>query len=209
VYKISGIKKSYGFLPVLAGIDMELLAPGINCLMGPSGCGKTTLLKIIAGLLPADAGDLGGLGDQPLSICFQEDRLLPWRTVTENIALVLPKNSKEKVAQVLAEAGLAAYANNYSRELSGGLKQRVNLARALAVPAALYLLDEPFKSLHEEGKEELMEWLLARQKEQNACVLLITHDPDEAAFLADRSFTLTDKPAKVDKIEDRRSFGLF
>ena len=148
--KIKNLYKSYGDLIVCQNFNMTLEEMKITGILGPSGCGKTTLLNIIAGLEEYQSGSIQGLEGKTFSYIFQEDRLLPWSTVKENIKFVLESryddNEAERIAnQYMDMVGLREYAHYYPRQLSGGMKQRVAIARAFAYPADILLMDEPLR----------------------------------------------------------------
>ncbi|MFA5122429.1 ATP-binding cassette domain-containing protein [Zavarzinia sp.] len=168
------------------------------CLIGPSGCGKSTALRLLLGL---DRDFEGAVTPDPralsIGVMFQEPRLLPWRTVAQNIALVLPRRMRRDPGPLLAEVGLAPWRDHYPGELSLGLARRAALARALAVEPALLVLDEPFVSLDEAAAAELR-GLVARIAERRAMsVLMVTHNIGEALALADRLILLTPAPGRL------------
>jgi NitT/TauT family transport system ATP-binding protein len=171
-------------------------------LVGPSGCGKTTLLNIAAGLDAAFVGTVRGGGGPPssarLGYVFQEPRLLPWLTVFENIALVLPRNVEAaKIEALLAEVGLAAARDVLPPRLSTGMARRAAIARAFAVRPELLLMDEPFVSLDDAAADGLRRALLTLWRRRPTTVLFVTHDLREALFLADRVLLLSDAPGCV------------
>ena len=178
--KLETISHSFGDRPVLKDVSLTL-APGERiALMGPSGVGKTTLLRIVLGLLAPDEGKVENSFRKTASV-FQEPRLLPWRTAEENVNLVL-SDGKATLAAArswLDRLGLKDAAGKYPRELSGGMQQRVSLARALAMEGDLLVLDEPFKAMDEELKQQVM----ALVSETDAAILLVTHEKEEAAAL--------------------------
>jgi ABC-type nitrate/sulfonate/bicarbonate transport system ATPase subunit len=186
--------------PVEALRDLSLvIAPG-ECavLMGPSGCGKSTALRILAGL----DGDFEGertVGSGAIGIVFQEPRLLPWRTVIENVSLVT-HDTDAPVARILDECGLADLASRFPGQLSLGQQRRVALARAFAVDPALLILDEAFVSLDSKAAGELRAVLAAALERRRMTVVMVTHDLREALSLADRLILLSPRPARV--IED-------
>ncbi|HPE15490.1 MAG TPA: ATP-binding cassette domain-containing protein [Oscillospiraceae bacterium] len=172
--------------------DLTFSVPegGITCLLGPSGCGKTTLLRILAGLQKPDAGTICA---PPAALLFQEDRLFPWRTALQNIADVLPPERQREAAAWLEKMELSAEAGSYPAALSGGMRRRVALARALALGRPLLLLDEPFTGMDEALRERLSPLL----RESGASVLLVTHDEEEIRALADHLLRAEGPPLTV------------
>lgn len=159
-----------------------------TAIMGASGCGKTTLLRLFAGLIRPTEGTV--YSNKNVSILFQEPRLLPWLTAAENVNLVLD-DTKQTITQanaLLASVGLDTDKDKYPAELSGGMQQRVALARTLARPTKLILLDEPFKGLDPKTKGEMM--ILIQKHTQGKTVLLVTHDKEEAEQMSDTILTL-------------------
>lgn len=177
--------------------------------LGPSGCGKSTLLKLVSGLVPATSGSLSVNGRVPakardlMSFIFQDATLLPWRTVFENIGLGLelehrPRAEREeKIRAMLELVGLTQVAQRYPRQLSGGMKMRVSIARALATRPEILLLDEPFAALDEMNRDRLNEELLRLYLEQHWTVLFVTHSVAEAVFLSTRVVVLAPHPGRV------------
>ena len=183
---------------VLRGLELGLDAGQFGVLLGPSGCGKTTTLRIAAGLDPDFSGHCRAPGSGRLGIVFQEPRLLPWRTVEQNIRLVLPPDEADAdLRDLLDTLGLASHLPRYPGELSLGLARRVAIARAFAVRPDFLLLDEPFVSLDEATATRLREELLALTGRGHVTTLLVTHDVEEAIGLADRLFFLSDRPAHI------------
>ena len=188
--RLESICKSYGDNKVLEDINLAF-APGLTCLMGPSGIGKTTLANIIAGLLPADSGEISGLDGKKISMVFQEDRLLEWETAITNLLFVMKKgtgkDNRNRARLLLTQAGLAGSLEKKAAELSGGMKRRVCLCRALVAEYDVLILDEPFKGLDSGIKPSVMAMVL-----EYACanpdktVICITHDPLEAEYLGGR-----------------------
>ncbi|HYQ76045.1 ABC transporter ATP-binding protein [Cellulomonas sp.] len=183
--------------PVLAGLDLSIAAGEIVAVIGPSGCGKSTLLRQVAGLDTPDAGSIL-IGDAPVApydprtaVAFQEPRLLPWRTLAHNVALGVPRGtpragSRDQVARLLDLVGLAGSAGLRPRQVSGGMAQRASLARALARRPGVLLLDEPFGALDALTRLRMQDLLLEVHASRPTTVLLVTHDVEEALYLADR-----------------------
>ncbi|WP_372666368.1 ABC transporter ATP-binding protein [Amycolatopsis kentuckyensis] len=179
--RVRGLTKSFGDRTILNGLDLDIAPGEFVALIGESGCGKTTLLRLLAGLDTADAGDLEAPAER--MVVFQEHRLLPWRRVWQNVAVGLPR---EAAARALTEVGLAGHLDAWPVTLSGGEAQRVALARALVREPRLLLLDEPFAAL--DALTRIKMHALVRQlvAAHRPAVLLVTHDVDEAILLADR-----------------------
>ena len=176
---ISGVSKAFGEKQVLENFSCTLPAPGLTALMGPSGVGKTTLFRILLGLEKPDSGRITGMEGKTLSVVFQEDRLFPDLTVLQN-AEVAGTNGEAWLARLGLQSELSAY----PQSLSGGMRRRVSIARAICRNGDVFLLDEPFQGLDKERKRDVME--IFRQLKKEKPVLLITHDPEEADFLADQ-----------------------
>ncbi len=186
--------------PVEVVRDLRLrLEPGaFGALIGPSGCGKTTILKIAAGLDADFSGLIRTPGSGRLGIVFQEPRLLPWRTVEQNIRLALPaEQAGTDLTELVETLGLSAHLTRYPGELSLGLARRAAIARAFAVKPDFLLLDEPFVSLDEAVAVRLRDELTALTTRTRVTTLLVTHDLAEAIQLADRLFFLSDRPTRV------------
>jgi ABC-type nitrate/sulfonate/bicarbonate transport system ATPase subunit len=183
---------------VVRGLELRLEAGSFGVLIGPSGCGKTTILRIAAGLDPDFRGQLRTPGAGRLGMVFQEPRLLPWRTVEENIRLALPADAADvDLAGLVEILGLGAHLVRYPGELSLGLARRVAIARAFAVRPDFLLLDEPFVSLDEAVATRLRSELLALTARTRVTTLFVTHDLEEAVELGDRLFFLSDRPARI------------
>lgn len=180
----SKITKRFGEHVVFDGLDLRISATGITALMGPSGCGKTTLLSLLLGLEAPDAGTVSN-PHTAISCAFQDPRLVPWLNATENVALVLTGQSNQEkngvAVKMLSRLGLADAVKKLPAELSGGMQQRVSLARAFVAPHTLLLLDEPFRGLDEENKRTVCE--LIRTLGEDRSVLLVTHDEGDVAAL--------------------------
>jgi NitT/TauT family transport system ATP-binding protein len=198
---------------IILAIDRVNLSVGSGefvCLLGPSGCGKTTFLNAVAGFLPVSSGALTLKGrpiDRPgpdRAMVFQQPGLLPWRDVLRNVTYGLemsgrlPRRKAAARASTLLElVGLADFARSFPRQLSGGMQQRVNLARALAVEPELLLLDEPFASVDAQTREALQVELLRICRQAGVTALFVTHDIGEAVFLADRVCVLSRRPGRI------------
>ena len=208
--RISGVQKRFGTGPlVLDGIDLTVPRGEFVSFIGPSGCGKSTLLRLIAGLTPASAGELVIDGMTPESaralmfFVFQDANLMPWRRVAENVELPLllrgdpVEQRRERVAKMLEIVGLAAEAAKYPWQLSGGMKMRVSIARALSVAPKILLLDEPFGALDEMTRDKLNEDLLAIRARDPFTAFFVTHSVTEAVFLSTRIVVLSANPGRV------------
>jgi NitT/TauT family transport system ATP-binding protein len=198
--RLEKVTVAFGAVEVLSGIDLEVRDGEFVALVGPSGCGKTTLLNVCSGWLSPSRGSVHRPAG--LRMVFQQDGLFPWLTVDENILLglsqVTDRREQRRRADALLELiGLRAFATVYPHQLSGGMRQRVELARALGGETPLLLMDEPFSSLDYLARLR-MRWELARiLREQPRTVVLVTHDIEEAAQLADRVLVLSERPARV------------
>jgi len=196
-------------VPVLGGIDLEVERRSVVALVGPNGCGKSTLLRVIAGLLPA-AGGIVEVEGRPVSgpdarvgLVFQEPRLLPWRSAVANVAFPLEVAGVDRAARedraraLLGLVGLRDWAGARPGELSGGMRQRLAIARALALEPSVLLLDEPFSALDALTRERFNVELLRLWERIGSTIVLVTHSIPEAVFLADRVIVLSPRPAVV------------
>lgn len=180
--RIEKLNKSFGDNHVLRDLNLELEDGGIYCLMGPSGMGKTTLLRILLGLERADSGTVAGIDPGRTTAVFQEDRLCPVLTPVENVALVCKKKADRRdVRKNLEEILPATCMDQPCSELSGGMKRRVALARAMYAASQLVIMDEPFTGLDRETREEVIGYLLEQRRER--ILLVATHGEDDAALL--------------------------
>jgi NitT/TauT family transport system ATP-binding protein len=203
------VTKYFGTERVLDNVDFELASGSFTSLVGPSGCGKTTLLRIIAGIETADSGtiEINGVssaGDIPaLGVVFQQGSLLPWKSVQRNVAfgLELAKldkaSIKERVANALELVHLTGSEKKYPYQLSGGMQQRVGIARALALDPPILLMDEPFASVDAQTREELHDELLHIWERSRKSVLFVTHSIDEAIVLSDHIIVMGARPGRV------------
>jgi NitT/TauT family transport system ATP-binding protein len=209
---VRGVCHSYGSLSVLQDIDLVAEPGEVMVLVGPSGCGKSTLLGIMGGLLAPTAGETscdGGVPDDCLNAftyVFQDFALLPWRTVAGNIALVLehrlPRRAREaRVAEVLTLTGLAEFATAWPRQLSGGMRQRVGIARALAVRPACLLMDEPLSALDAQTRGLLLDEFAALIERAATTTVYVTHNLAEAVRLGQQIVVLSSRPGRVRAIQ--------
>lgn len=198
-----------GFLPVLEEITFFAESGELICILGRSGCGKSTLLKIVAGFVPPSSGKATIKGTPVKApgpdrcVIFQEDALFPWLTVRENIAFGLRgRNRKKKsraaeVERFLELVGLGEFGDYLPNEISGGMKQRVALARVLILKPEVLLMDEPFASLDAQSREEMQNLLLALWQELSHTILFVTHDVNEAVILADKILLMSQNPGRI------------
>ncbi|QLH75697.1 MAG: ABC transporter ATP-binding protein [Methanomassiliicoccales archaeon] len=204
--------KEEGDLVAIEDFNLDVAEGEFVCVLGPSGCGKTTLLRMIAGLDKPTSGVIKLKGQEIKStgsdrgMVFQEFALFPWRTVRRNIEFGLeirnvPAVERHKISDKYIElVGLKGFENSHPYELSGGMKQRVGIARALANDPAILLMDEPFGALDAQTRNQMQKELLRIWKETKKTVVFITHSVDEAVFLADRVVVMTNRPSKVKEI---------
>jgi len=192
--QLRGINKGYGDNAVYSDFNLELREGVTTCILGPSGCGKTTLLNIIGGLLNPDAGTLQGFDDKRFAYIFQESRLLPWKTVRQNIEFVANGN---QIDELLKFVDLQDYSDKYPPQLSGGMSQRVSIARALAVNPDIILMDEPFSSLDRNLKKNIIEKFNEILETSRKTVICVTHDIDEALAISDDIFVFSKRPVNV------------
>jgi len=184
------------------GLDLTVAPGEFVAILGPSGCGKSTLLRMIAGLEPIDAGSIA-VDRGALAYVFQDAHLLPWRSVLDNAALPLELRGVDRerrhaaARRAIASVGLGDAEARFPAQLSGGMRMRVSLARALVTEPRLLLLDEPFAALDEITRQDLDDQLRALWRETGATVLFVTHSIAEAAFLAERAIVLTRRPARI------------
>ncbi|HKQ95917.1 MAG TPA: ABC transporter ATP-binding protein [Aestuariivirgaceae bacterium] len=210
--EIRSLSKSYDKVEALRDVDLDFPRGKLTSLLGPSGCGKTTLLKIVAGLIEADAGSVvvdgrrvEGPGPERAFV-FQDFALMPWATVLRNVAFGLElrnvaKSEREDVARrYIADVGLSGFEGKYPHELSGGMRQRVGLARALAVNAEVLLLDEPFSAVDEQNRRKFQEDLIALRANQKKTFIFVTHSIEEAVYISDRIVLLSPRPGRVSRI---------
>jgi NitT/TauT family transport system ATP-binding protein len=207
--RIESVGRRFGAVEALRNVSLHIGAGDFMALLGPSGCGKTTLLRMIAGLEQPDAGRLAwDAGHQPtqgeIGFVFQDATLLPWATATDNVFLPLrlrgmARDEAMPLVQVaLQRVGLHGFADARPRQLSGGMRMRVSIARALVTRPRLLLMDEPFAALDEFTRHTLQEDLLGLWRELRCTIVFVTHSVYEAAFLARRIVLMTPRPGRID-----------
>ncbi len=211
--RVMNLTKEYpGGIRALEGISFDVPKGELTSIIGPSGCGKTTSLKIIAGLIEATSGEVVVNGTQvrgpgpERAFVFQEFALMPWATVLRNVAFGLElrgfaRKERESIAhEYIAKMNLTGFEDAYPHQLSGGMRQRVGLARAMAVDADILLMDEPFASVDEQIRRKFQEDLLRLLSEEKKSVLFVTHSIEEAVYVSDQIVILTRGPAHVSKV---------
>jgi len=206
---VQNISKNYGDVEALKDMSLNFPKGELTSLLGPSGCGKTTLLKIIAGLLEPSSGSVAVNGRQVTgpgadrAFVFQDFALMPWASVLQNVSFGLEmrgmnKNERESIAQnYIEEVGLQGFENSFPHELSGGMRQRVGLARALAVDADVLLMDEPFSAVDEQTRRKFQEDLLQLVANKNKTFIFVTHSIEEAVYVSDQIAILLPRPSRV------------
>jgi len=220
---VKGVSKIYpGGVQALDNMTLDFPKGELISLLGPSGCGKTTLLKIIAGLIPATSGEVIVNGKAVTSpgddraFVFQDFALMPWATVMRNAAFGLElrgvaKSEREAIAEkYIAEVGLTGFENSYPHELSGGMRQRVGLARALSMDADVLLMDEPFSAVDEQTRRKFQEDLIRLVEVEKKTFIFVTHSIEEAVYVSDQIALLLPRPSRVSEIikpDIRRDLG--
>jgi NitT/TauT family transport system ATP-binding protein len=210
VLRLASVGKSFGTVEAVHDVSLEIAAGDFVALLGPSGCGKSTLLRLISGLDRPDEGALiWETGHEPtpgeIGFVFQDATLLPWASAADNVFLPLrlrgiPRGqAMPQVNDALVRVGLAGFEQSRPRQLSGGMRMRVSIARALATRPRLLLMDEPFAALDEFTRHKLQEDLLMLWQELRCTVIFVTHSIYEAAFLARRIVVMTTRPGRIDQ----------
>jgi len=199
---VKGLYKDFGKLTLFSDFSISFATEMITCILGPSGCGKTTLLNIIGNIIKADGGELTGFGEKIISYIFQDPRLLPWKTVEDNISFVLGndipwKERKETAEHFIRLVGLEGFAGYYPAKLSGGMRQRVSIARAFAYPSDIILMDEPFKGLDIKLKLNLIQVFAQLWQANRRTVIFVTHDVDEALLLGNEIIVFSQAPVQI------------
>ncbi|MCD6551575.1 MAG: ABC transporter ATP-binding protein [Thermotoga sp.] len=193
VLKVEGLEKEFDGVKVIEDWRFVVKRGERIALLGPSGCGKTTFLRIVAGI-ESFRGKVE-VSAEKLGYVFQDSRLIPWRTVRGNLWVI--SGNESRASYLLDRVGLKGFENHYPWQLSEGMKQRVNLVRALLVEPDLLLLDEPFDALDLRMKKQVMELLLEEWNERGFSMVFVTHDVKEAVFLSDRIFLLSGRPTRI------------
>ncbi|MEH6726393.1 MAG: ABC transporter ATP-binding protein [Hyphomicrobiales bacterium] len=215
---VRSVSKNYGTVEALRDLSLEFPRGQLTSLLGPSGCGKTTLLKIIAGLLEPTSGEIQIEGKKVTgpgadrAFVFQDFALLPWASVIRNVAFGLElrgvaKSEREAIAEkYIKNVGLSGFEKSYPHELSGGMRQRVGLARALSVDSQVLLLDEPFSAVDEQNRRKFQEDMLELVRNENKTFIFVTHSIEEAVYVSDQIAILLPRPSRVSEIIRPTSF---
>lgn len=213
--KVKNLYKKYDDKIIFKDFNITFKENKVNTIVGKSGCGKTTLLKIISNIVEKDSGKIEGVNINSISYIFQEDRLVEWLTVNENLKLILKNDYKKDeldgiCKKYLSLVGVQDFENYYPQSLSGGIRQRVNIARAFAKPSKLIIMDEPFKSIDIKNKNDIMKAFENIFKEETRTVLFVTHDIDEAIYFMGQIYILGGDPVSIkaifnsNQIEDKK-----
>jgi len=200
--EIRGLHKNFDEVSLYEDFSIDFTAETITCILGPSGCGKTTLLNIIGNIIKTDRGTLIGFDRKVISYIFQDPRLLPWKTVRENIEFALkrdlPSDEREQLTRRFIKlVELEGFENYYPSKLSGGMRQRVSIARAFVYPSDIVLMDEPFKGLDIKLKLNLIQTFSRIWQADKRTVIFVTHDVDEALLLGNEIVVLTQPPVRI------------
>lgn len=208
IIRMDRVTRRFGKVLAVSDMSLTINEGEFVSFLGPSGCGKSTALKMIAGLLPVSAGTITitppkGKSEQDLGFVFQEPTLMPWATVTDNVFLPLRlagvsrSEALPRVQAALAEVGLTRFADSYPRELSGGMKMRVSIARAMVTRPRILLMDEPFAALDEMTRSKLNNDVVRLAKEHGLTVVFVTHSVFEAVYLSTRVIVMAARPGRV------------
>jgi len=210
--EVSHLSKNYSSLPVLDDVSFAVADLEFVAIVGPSGCGKSTFLRIVNGLVEPDTGEIQINGERVIGpgrgrgMVFQGFDLLPWRTAIDNVELGLEimnisrRERRERAQLWIKRVGLVGFENAYPHQLSGGMQQRVGIARALAIEPEVLLMDEPFGALDVQTRDLLQDELLAIWQRDRKTVLFVTHSIEEAIYLADRVLIFSPRPARIERI---------
>lgn len=194
--KIEGLSKSFDGLKVIENLNIEVKDGEVLAIVGPSGCGKSTILNIVSGVIKEFNGKIENNTKQ-IGYVFQEDRVLPWKTVYENIKIVNDASKREEILKLIEEVGLKGFESYYPHKLSGGMRQRCAIARAFNYSCDLLLMDEPFKSLDYNLRIDMLKSLTNLWNKNKKSILFVTHEIDEALLIAHRILVLSKRPTKV------------
>lgn len=209
IISIKNINKKFNEKIIFEDFNIDFYKNEVNCIVGKSGCGKSTLLNIISGIIPNDSENFKTMETYGVSYIFQDDRLIDWLTVGENITLVVKKiysrsRSNELCNKYLDLVGIREYKDYYPQMISGGIRQRVNIARAFIYPSKVIIMDEPFKSIDVINKEIIINNFKNILKQDERTVLFVTHDIDEALLLSDKIYVLGNSPVQIKKIIEKK-----
>ena len=199
--ELKNIKKSFDNTKILDEITIEVKEGELVSILGPSGSGKSTIFNIITGITKEDSGEVNVDGD--ISYMHQKDLLLPWKNILDNVSLPLvlkgesKKEARNKAEKYFEIFGLSGYEKNHPHQLSGGMRQRANFLRTFVNSSDIMLLDEPFGALDSITRYKMQEWLLEVRNNLNITTLFITHDVEEAVFLSDRIYIISEKPSRI------------
>ena len=210
---LKNISKSFDDMEILKDINMEVNEGELVSILGPSGSGKSTIFNILTNIINCDKGEVNINGD--ISYMYQRDTMVPWKKVIDNIGIPLifkgrgKKEAREEVKEHIEALGLSGFEDKYPSQLSGGMKQRANFLKTYLTSNDIMLLDEPFGALDSMTRRKMQNWLLKLTKKMNTTILFITHDIEEAIFLSNKIYVISEKPAvikgeiKVDLPKDR------
>jgi putative hydroxymethylpyrimidine transport system ATP-binding protein len=199
--ELKNVKKSFDNTKILDEITIKVKEGELVSILGPSGSGKSTIFNIITGITKEDSGEVNVNGD--ISYMHQKDLLLPWKNILDNVSLPLvlkgenKKEARSKAQKYFETFGLKGYEKNHPHQLSGGMRQRANFLRTFINSSDIMLLDEPFGALDSITRYKMQKWLLEVRNNLNMTTLFITHDVEEAVFLSDRIYIISEKPSKI------------
>ncbi|MEG0250698.1 MAG: ATP-binding cassette domain-containing protein [Peptostreptococcus sp.] len=196
--EIKNICHKFGELSIIDNINFFIKDQEIVAILGPSGCGKSTLLRILSGLEDSTSGTITGIKGK-IAFTFQDDRLLAWRNVWDNIKVVKDKENKEKIRTLIKDVGLEGFESYKPAQLSGGMKKRLGVARTFYYEGDLILMDEPFSGLDYYMRQDMLEMLLRVWNKNRQSILFVTHEIDEALKIADRILILSKRPTSIKK----------
>ncbi|MDU5106724.1 MULTISPECIES: ABC transporter ATP-binding protein [unclassified Clostridium] len=198
---IKNVSKSFDNMEILRNINIEVNEGELISILGPSGSGKSTIFNILTNITSSDNGEININGD--ISYMYQKDMMVPWKKVIDNIGIPLifkgknKKDSREEVKKHINDFGLSGFEYKYPSQLSGGMKQRANFLKTYLTSKDIMLLDEPFGALDSITRRKMQNWLLNLTKKMNTTILFITHDIEEAIFLSDKIYVISEKPAVI------------